>query len=83
MAVITQQGQRMSEPGGLHAITARLTRGLGFAVCILLTTSMSSAAALDELSLDRWKQLRETERYQLQIAEKYYREQNWKVAAAE
>jgi len=83
MAVITQQGRRMSESGGLHSITATLTRVFGFAVCILLTSSMSSAAALDELPLERWKQLRETERYQLQIAEKYYREQNWKVAAAE
>ncbi|MEX1232055.1 MAG: tetratricopeptide repeat protein [Planctomycetaceae bacterium] len=41
------------------------------------------AAPLDELPLERWKDLRETERYQLQIAEKYYREQNWKVAAGE
>ncbi|MDA1211855.1 MAG: tetratricopeptide repeat protein [Planctomycetota bacterium] len=41
------------------------------------------AAPLDELPLDRWKDLRETERYQMQIAEKYYREQNWKIAAGE
>jgi tetratricopeptide (TPR) repeat protein len=41
------------------------------------------AANLDEMSLERWAQLREAERYQLNIAEKYYREQNWKVAQAE
>jgi tetratricopeptide (TPR) repeat protein len=42
-----------------------------------------TANELNELSLDGWKQLRETERYQLQIAEKYARDANWKVAAAE
>ncbi|WP_425616620.1 tetratricopeptide repeat protein [Anatilimnocola sp. NA78] len=41
------------------------------------------ADELNELSLDGWKQLKEVERYQLQIAEKYAREQNWKIAAAE
>lgn len=58
-------------------------------VCLV---SLSSAAPvfaakgyskLDEMSLDRWALLRETERYQLNIAEKYYREQNWKAAADE
>lgn len=43
----------------------------------------SRAANLDELSLERWDKLREAERYQLNIAEKYFREQNWKVAQAE
>ncbi|MDB5388661.1 MAG: repeat-containing protein [Planctomycetaceae bacterium] len=41
------------------------------------------AAPLDQLPLDRWAKLREAERYQLQVAEKYYREQNWKVALSE
>ncbi len=41
------------------------------------------ADELDELSIDGWKQLREVERYQLQIAEKYWREQNWGIAANE
>ena len=35
------------------------------------------------MALDRWAKLREAERYQLNIAEKYYREQQWKVAADE
>jgi tetratricopeptide (TPR) repeat protein len=41
------------------------------------------AAKLDEMSLERWAKLREVERYQLQIAEDYYRKKDWKVAAAE
>jgi tetratricopeptide (TPR) repeat protein len=51
----------------------------------LLTCMAASATAerLDELSLDRWAKLREVERYQLKIAEKYYLEMNFKVAAAE
>lgn len=42
-----------------------------------------TAAPLDQLPLDRWAKLREAERYQLQVAEKYFREQNWKIALAE
>lgn len=51
----------------------------------LMTCTAASAIAerLDELSLDRWAKLREVERYQLKIAEKYYLEKNFKVAAAE
>ncbi|MDP7277975.1 MAG: tetratricopeptide repeat protein [Planctomycetaceae bacterium] len=48
-----------------------------------LTGSQAVAARLDEMSLDRWKKLREVERYQLKIAEKYYGERKWKVALAE
>ena len=43
----------------------------------------TQAASLDEMSLERWAKLREVERYQLKIAEKYYREKNYKVALAE
>lgn len=49
----------------------------------LLLASTALAAPLDQLPLDRWAKLREAERYQLQVAEKYYREQNWKIALAE
>jgi len=35
------------------------------------------------MSLERWAKLREVERYQLQIAEDYYRKREWKIAAAE
>ena len=41
------------------------------------------ALKFDEMSLDRWAKLGEADRYQLNIAEKYYRESNWKVALAE
>ena len=57
-----------------------------FATLITVTglgATIAPAQSLDELPLDRWKVLRETERYQLQVAEKYYREKNWKVAASE
>jgi tetratricopeptide (TPR) repeat protein len=50
---------------------------------IALVAVPLAANELDELSLEGWKQLREVERYQLQIAEKYWREQNWKAAAGE
>lgn len=65
-------------------------RYLSFAVvCAASLSSVAPAFAakgyskLDEMALDRWALLRETERYQLNIAEKYYREQNWKAAADE
>ncbi|QDU31297.1 tol-pal system protein YbgF [Anatilimnocola aggregata] len=48
-----------------------------------LLAPAGQADELNELSLDGWKQLKEVERYQLQIAEKYAREANWKIAAAE
>jgi tetratricopeptide (TPR) repeat protein len=35
------------------------------------------------MALDRWAKLREVERYQLNIAEKYFRESQWKVAGDE
>jgi tetratricopeptide (TPR) repeat protein len=38
---------------------------------------------LNELSTAGWKELKEVERYQMQIAEKYFRENNFKIAAAE
>lgn len=50
---------------------------------ISVTAASARAAQLDELSLERWAKLREVERYQLKIAEKYYVEKNYKVAAAE
>ena len=54
---------------------------------LLIALAASNAIAqkkqLDELSIDRWAKLREVERHQMKIAEKYFREKNWKVAAAE
>lgn len=36
-----------------------------------------------EMSLDRWAKLREVERYQLDIAEKYFKDKKYKVAMSE
>jgi tetratricopeptide (TPR) repeat protein len=56
---------------------------LACGLCVALLAPVARAESLDELSLTEWKDLREVERYQLQIAEKYWREQNWKTAAGE
>jgi tetratricopeptide (TPR) repeat protein len=48
-----------------------------------VTASSAFAQNLDEMSLDRWKKLRETERYQLKIADDFYIKQQWKVALDE
>ena len=58
---------------------------LGFA---LLTLPAASHAAqgysrLDEMSLERWAKLRETERYQMKIAEELFTKQNYQAAADE
>ena len=60
----------------------RLLVGLCLGLCGLFS-DRAGADELDELPIDGWKQLREVERYQLQIAEKYWREQNWVTAAGE
>lgn len=64
--------------------TRRWRRRLFQCLVVLGLFSVPLAAdELDELPLEGWKQLREVERYQLQIAEKYWREQNWITASAE
>jgi TolA-binding protein len=53
-------------------------------VCaLLLVASAVSAGPLDEMSLERWKVLKEAERFQLTAAERLYRESQWKAAADE
>lgn len=69
---------------GPHAKQMMLRFGLLLAALMTALGSNSAAAqSLDVISLERVKQLREVERYQLEVAEKYYREKNWKVAIAE
>jgi tetratricopeptide (TPR) repeat protein len=58
-------------------------RLLSACVAALLCSAAAVAGPFDEMPLERWSKLREAERYQLNIAEKYYREQKWKVAADE
>tara|TARA_B100001123_G_scaffold830_2_gene1124 strand:+ start:4383 stop:6011 length:1629 start_codon:yes stop_codon:yes gene_type:complete len=66
-------------------VTVLTSRRLVVALVVLAAaiTPSASAARLDQMSLDRWKKLREVERYQLKIAEKYFGEKKWKVALAE
>ncbi|MGE3408714.1 MAG: tetratricopeptide repeat protein [Pirellulales bacterium] len=53
-------------------------------MAVALASSLSaSAGTLDEMSLERWAKLREAERYQMNIAEKYFREGQYKVALTE
>jgi tetratricopeptide (TPR) repeat protein len=55
-----------------------------FALLLLgVCASSANAAALDEMSLERWAKLREVERYQLKIAEEHFRKQEWKTALSE
>lgn len=49
----------------------------------VLPDQRAHAQKLDVLSLEGWAKLREVERYQMKIAEKYYLEKNYKVAASE
>lgn len=67
-----------SRVGGGQALRSALA-----ALWFVALNGLVSAATLDEMALDRWAKLREAERYQLNIAEKYYREANWKVALSE
>lgn len=52
-------------------------------ILLAVVAAPVAAAELDRMDLERWKKLSETERYQLNIAEKYYNDKEWKVAAAE
>lgn len=62
------------------------TTMMRYAVSALLAFAHSASALagpLDEMPVERWAKLREAERYQLNVAEKFYREHQYKVAAAE
>lgn len=83
---VTASGGARGRRTGNRFSTLRSSLVLTLLVATLgMFAGSSSVAAqqLDDLPLERWKELRENERYQLQIAEKYYRERNWKVAVAE
>ncbi len=54
-----------------------------FMLAIVFCSMSANAEELHDFSLEDWKKLREVERYQLQIAEKYWQQQDWKTAAAE
>ena len=63
-------------------MTSRLILGVALAVS-LFANSAFAQNKIDEMSLDRWKLLRETERHQMNVAEKYYRERQYKIALGE
>ena len=46
--------------------------GLLILAALLLSSSLQAQKNFAEMSLDRWAKLREVERYQLNIAEKYF-----------
>ena len=46
-------------------------------------TYAAKATKFGEMSLERWAKLREVERYQLNIAEKYFGKGDWKIAITE
>lgn len=50
---------------------------------VLALAVPATAGPLDEMSLDRWAKLKENERYQLNVAEKFYRDKKYKVAGDE
>ena len=58
---------------------------LGFTILKIGETKPLQAQTnqLHEMSLERWGQLREVERHQMKVAEKYFLDQNWSVAADE
>ena len=47
------------------------------------SSTVLAQTKIDEMSLQRWAKLREVERYQLNIAEKYYKEKKYDVAMSE
>jgi tetratricopeptide (TPR) repeat protein len=75
---VTAGIQRAFHHSATHCSAFRL-----FVFLILGLGVRASAGPLDELALDRWAKLSEVERYQLQIAERYHKQQNWKAALAE
>ena len=46
-------------------------------------TCAAQSTYLHQMSLDRWAKLREVERHQMKVAEKYFQDRNWSVAADE
>ena len=65
---------------GMWRPLARLAL-VAFALC--LSSAPAPAGPLDEMALDRWAKLKEAERFQLNAAERLYRENQWKAAADE
>ena len=65
------------------ASIAATVKRVALSLALFGFASPASAGPLDEMPLARWAKLREAERYQLNVAEKFYREKQYKVAADE
>ena len=63
--------------GGVDPRQTGVWRRVLCGTLLVLSTATGYAQSLDQMPLDRWKKLREVERYQLNIAERYYKEQKW------
>jgi TolA-binding protein len=57
--------------------------GLFSVAALVFSARTVQAGPLDEMDVERWKKLKEAEFYQLKIAEKFYGERHYKVAADE
>ena len=73
----------------MAAIATTLTKlkahgllSVGLIVTVLFA-SIAAAGPLDEMSVERWAKLKEAERFQLNAAERLYREKQYKAAADE
>ncbi len=75
--------REMTHGGVVRGSAGWLSHALAALALSVLWPLAASAAGLDELPLDRWARLGENDRYQMNVAEKYYREQNWKAALSE
>lgn len=64
-------------------VSSPVTRFAFAALTAISLAIPTLAGPLDEMPVERWAKLREAERYQLNVAEKFYRERQYKVAAAE
>ncbi|MFM8274770.1 MAG: tetratricopeptide repeat protein [Gemmata sp.] len=64
-------------------LATTVTRALVVALAICACSALAPAGPLDEMPVERWAKLKEAERFQLNAAERLYREGQWKAAADE
>jgi len=71
------------KPARCRDLVLRIVCFLSVAALLPAFAASVSALELEKLSVERWKELREVERYQLTIAEEYYNKDEWEVARSE
>jgi tetratricopeptide (TPR) repeat protein len=67
----------------MAALATTLTRLAVVALAVGVGAALAPAGPLDEMAVERWAKLKEAERFQLNAAERLYREGQWKAAADE